>query len=124
MVFSAYWFWDLQPWLTPYVGGGIGPGFVLGDVIRYQPDRTSPCYRNLGSDVTFTPPECLRPDGQPDENAINFDEPDFEDRVPFAVPIINLTLGTRFNLGNHAVLKLEGGFYTYFYAGAALGVQF
>ena len=127
VVFSAYWFWDLQPWLSPYIGGGIGPGFIFGDVIRYQPDRQSPCYQNLGTGgtgIAFTPPECLRPDGQPSEDAIDFDNPEFEDRVPPVVPIVNLTLGLRFNMGDYAVLKLEGGFYTYFFAGAALGVQF
>src|SRR5690554_64209 len=26
LVFSAYWFWDVQDWFAPFVGGGIGPG--------------------------------------------------------------------------------------------------
>ncbi len=123
VVFSAYWFWDVQPWFTPFLGGGIGPGFILGEIVRYQPDRNSACYGNLGG-AQFAPPECFRPDGQPDEDAINFDSPDVEDRVPPVVPMVNLTAGTRFNLGDHFVFKLEAGLYTYLYAGAAIGAQF
>lgn len=124
VVFSAYWFWDVQPWFTPFLGGGIGPGFILGDVVRYQPDRQSACYNNLGGNAGFTPPECFRPDGSPDPDSIDFDQADIEDRVPPVVPMVNLTAGTRFNIGDTFVLKLETGFYSYFFAGAALGAQF
>ncbi|RVU43128.1 hypothetical protein EA187_13010 [Lujinxingia sediminis] len=125
VVFSAYWYWDVQEWFSPFVGGGIGPGIILGDIVRYQPRRNSPCYNNLGGGAgeSFTPPECLTADGEPDPNAIDFDNPEIEDRVPPVVPIINISGGMRFNLGPHAVLKLEAGFYTYVFAGLSLGGQ-
>lgn len=127
VVFSAYWFWNVQPWLTPYLGGGIGPGFLLGDVVRYEPNRQSGCYSDLGygnGDLGFTDPNCLRPDGQPSENAVDYDNPNIDDRIPSVVPIIHLSAGLRFNLDDYAVLKLEAGFYTYLFAGASLGVHF
>ncbi|RAL20293.1 hypothetical protein DL240_18105 [Lujinxingia litoralis] len=124
LVFSAYWYWDVQKWFAPFVGGGLGPGFILGDIVRYEPRRNSPCYNNLGGATeAFTPPECLTADGRPDPNAIDFDNPEVEDRVPPVVPIINVSGGMRFTIADHAVLKLEAGFYTYVFAGLSIGGQ-
>lgn len=123
VVFSAYWFWDVMPWFAPYVGGGIGPGFIMGNITYYQPDRSHICYSDLGRDPGFAPPGCFLPSGEPDPEAINLDRPDIEDRVPPIIPVINVTVGARFTIADHLVLKLEGGFYDYFFAGAAVGAQ-
>lgn len=123
VVFSAYWFWNIQPWFAPYVGGGIGPGFIMGNITYYQPDRSHLCYSDLGQNLSTAPPSCFLPDGEPDPEAINFDQPDIEDRVPPLIPVLNITAGARFTIANHMVLKLEAGFYDYFFAGAAIGAQ-
>lgn len=123
VVFSAYWFWNIQPWFAPYVGGGIGPGFMMGNVTYYQPDRSHLCYTDLGRDPAFAPPGCFLPNGDPDPEAINLDTPEIEDRIPSVIPILNLTAGARFTIADHLVLKLEAGFYDYFFAGAAIGAQ-
>ena len=122
LVFSAYWFWDVADWFAPFVGGGIGPGFILGDVTKAKPRRDSPCYNQLeGVPDVFSAPSCFNASGEIDSNS--FDDPVLEDRVPPLVPMLNVTVGTRFNIGRHAVLKLETGFYTYVYAGMSLGGQ-
>jgi opacity protein-like surface antigen len=126
MVFSAYWFWDVTQWFAPFVGGGIGPGFIMGDITKAKPRRDTACYSQLDQMSGSLPdvlasPACFNASGEVDPNA--FEPPVVENRVPPVVPILNATVGTRFNLGRHGVLKLETGFYTYFYAGMSIGAQ-
>ena len=119
VVFSAYWFWDVTPWFTPFLGGGIGPGFVIGDITYYEPRGA--CESMLGGPDGFAPPECFTPDGDFDEDA--FESPELEDSVPPVVPMINLTAGMRFTIADHAVIKLETGIYPYLFAGLGVGGQ-
>ncbi|MFU8807351.1 MAG: hypothetical protein ACNA8W_26315 [Bradymonadaceae bacterium] len=121
LVFSAYWFWDIQPWFSPFVGGGLGPGLILGDITKAKPRRDSSCYNQLeGAPDVFSAPECFNA-GEPDHS--QFENPVVEDRVPIVIPMLNATVGTRFNIGRHGVLKIETGFYSYFYAGMSIGAQ-
>jgi hypothetical protein len=120
VVFSIYWIWDVEPWFTPFVGGGIGPAFLLGDYTKRNPSAGSQCRAGLASGDE-TPDACFNADGSINEG--QFDAPQPED-LPPVLPIINITGGVRFNIGDYAVLKLETGFYSYFYAGAGVGVQF
>ena len=122
VVFSAYWFWDVQPWLTPFLGGGIGPGFVLGEVGRFEPRSDSDCERGLGGGESFAPETCFGEGGEPDED--QFNDRQIEDGVPSVVPMVNLTAGVRFNIANYGVLKLETGIYPYLFAGVGVGAQF
>ena len=128
IVFSAYWFWDVQPWFTPYLGGGIGPGFIGGDVVRYDPQPNSACESGLGGDEYFAPREECFVDGDPNagprDDAIDESSRDVEDEVPPVVPMINLTAGLRFNIADYGVLKLETGIYPYLFAGLGFGAQF
>lgn len=125
VVFSAYWFWDVQPWFTPFIGGGIGPGFIIDNIQRYEPHPDSACHTGLGGggSATFAPPECFREGGEPDEDAFDFESPDTENDIPPVVPMINLTMGMRFNIQDHGVIKLETGIYPYLFAGIGFGGQ-
>ncbi len=125
VVFSAYWFWDVETWFTPFIGGGLGPGIVINNVERYDPEPGSACYSGLGGsgDATFAPPECFREDGSPDEDSIDFENPTSEDDIPPVVPMVNLTAGLRFNIQNYGVLKIETGIYPYLFAGVGFGGQ-
>ncbi len=124
VVFSSYWFWNVQEWFSPFVGGGIGPGFVLGDILKYKPIPNSPCYNQLsGSQVGYDSPECLNANGEPNAGSFDVANPKIEDSIPKVLPMINISGGARFNLGKHAVLKAELGFYTYVFAGLSLGGQ-
>jgi opacity protein-like surface antigen len=117
LVITSYWFWNPKPWLSPYVGGGIGAGLMLGDVLKYNPKPGSPC-RQPG---VLGPPSCYSQNGEPDL-AADFDAPVKED-IPPVIPVINIVGGVRFNIKKHGVIKLELGFQDYAFAGIAAGGQ-
>jgi len=122
VVFATYWYWDVLPWLSPYLGGGIGAGFVLGDIIEFSPRENSDCRINLGGGASFTPESCFGADGEPDPSQINLDDPERTNIVPI-VPMVHLAVGLRFNIAKYGVLKLEAGINNYVYVGASVGVQ-
>jgi hypothetical protein len=39
------------------------------------------------------------------------------------VPVVNVTMGLRFNIRRRGVVKLEGGLYDYWFVGLSGGVQ-
>ncbi|MEM1349520.1 MAG: hypothetical protein AAGI01_13235 [Myxococcota bacterium] len=122
VVFATYWYWDALPWLSPYFGGGIGAGFVLGDVVEFSPREGSECRVNLGAGASFAPDSCFGADGEPDPTQVNLEDPERSNIVPI-VPMVHLAMGLRFHIAEYAVLKLEAGINNYVYAGASVGVQ-
>ncbi len=119
LVVSGYWYWDVQKWFSPYVGGGIGAGLVMGDIVRYDPVGGSGCTLSNG----FAPNQCFGPNGDPNPDAVDLSSRRVEGSIPPVVPVINLSGGMRFNIGKYGVAKLEVGFYDYFFAGLSLGGQ-
>ena len=117
LVLSSYWFWDVNEWFSPYLGGGIGPALVIGEVNKYNPRPGTPC-RTAG---TYNPPGCVGENGEPDLDA--YFDPAEKENIPPVLPVLNLTLGARFNISKHGVLKLEFGFQNYLFAGIAAGGQ-
>lgn len=115
--FFSRWFWDVEPWFSPFIGLGIGPGIVLGKVTRYNPSPSSQCRRELASGQF--PPPCTA-DGA--DTSSGFDDGKVEG-VPPVVPVIAFGGGVRFNIKEVGMLKLEVGFQDYFYAGLGLGAQ-
>lgn len=128
LVFSGYYYWDVERWFAPYVGGGAGLGLVLGDIVKYSPREDTECQDNLGSGLPGTGPQfgdnpCYDDQGQVDyQNGEKF-EREIEDEVWPIVPVVNVTGGARFNIGRHGVAKLEVGFYNYLFAGVSAGAQ-
>lgn len=123
LVISGYWYWDVEEWFAPYVGGGIGIGMVLGDIYRFKAQSGSACADALGGTSGFAPNECFDDNREPQPDAIDLASKTLEDRVPGVVPVLNLTGGLRFNMGEHAIAKLEVGFYDYFFGGLSIGAQ-
>lgn len=122
---AGYWYWDVEPWFSPYVGGGLGAGLVLGDIVTYEPQEGGDCYGGLGgsgNSGSFAPPSCFEGDGG-DFDRDEFEPPEIEDSVPGVLPVVNLSGGARFNIGENVVAKLELGFQNYFFGGLALGGQ-
>jgi opacity protein-like surface antigen len=125
LVFSGYYYWDVTQWFSPYVGGGLGAAMVLGDVTKFSPRRESNCRDSIGPGGGpgggFGSEQCYNDDGSFDDS--QFEDGEVEDRIPAVVPMVNVTTGTRFNIGKHGVVKLEFGFYNYLFAGLSAGAQ-
>lgn len=121
VTFFTRWFWDVQEWFSPYLGVGIGPGIVFGEILKYNPTGGSTCRQELQAG-DFPPPSCLDENGEPLLDS-QFDAPEEESSVPPLVPVLALAGGLRFNIADYGMFKLEVGFQDYFYASAGLGVQ-
>lgn len=125
LTFISHWSWHPKPWITPYVGGGLGVGLVRGDIIQYNARQGSSCSSNLGKGGgAFAPPECFTSDGGPNPDQIDVDQPEVKDDIPPVLPVLHISGGARFHIGERAVLNLEVGVNNYVYAGLALGAQF
>lgn len=122
-VFASYWIWDPKPWISPYVGGGIGAGVVIGGLTKYQVRAGSQCAQDIesGSDP-LRPPSCFDGSGEPTDQAIDRGDPEVEDLLPI-VPILHAAAGLRFNIADHGVIKLEVGLNDYIYGGISVGGQ-
>lgn len=123
LVFASYWNWAPTPWLTPYVGGGIGVGVLLGDIVRYDPVDNGACEQGLGQDPNqFAPDVCFGADGGADPGQVELGRPESGLPIP-VIPVVHAAGGVRFNIAEHAVLRLELGVNNYLYAGASIGAQ-
>jgi hypothetical protein len=88
--------------LSYLVGGGLGVGGLLGQVDRWGPDLNgNPAYK-------------LYLDGV---------EP-ADKKIPRVYPMVDINMALRFNFGDRAVLRIEGGIHTLLYWGGTLGIMF
>ena len=106
---SIYWYTDLAKEVAIYYGAGLGLGILLGDLHK--------------TDIDY---ECAKEEGRNSVNIGDCPTQSYaprkkEDDVPPVVPLINVTLGFKFTIADHFVIKLEGGFKGYFFGGLALG---
>jgi hypothetical protein len=95
-------------WFSFLVGAGLGVGFRVGELQEWRPGDTEgmcgylqTAYERAGS--------C---------------EPDQIVEVPGAIPIIDVNVGPKFNFGDRASLRIEGGLHDLPYFGGTLGVVF
>lgn len=124
MVFTTHWYWDPWEWLSPYVGVGIGAGYLAGaGITEYNPVNGSDCDRKRGQGEEFTPSECYAADGSPDPSQVDLSSAKPAERVPPVVPVLHVSGGLRFNIYRHGVVKLEVGVNDYTYVGLSLGGQ-
>jgi hypothetical protein len=87
--------------LSFLAGGGIGMGVLMGRLDTWSPDGDgNPAYKRWL-------------DGLP---------PDSDKRVPRVYPMVDITGGLRFNLGDRVMVRAEGGLHTMLYYGTSLGV--
>ncbi|MFB6265353.1 MAG: hypothetical protein ABEL76_17270 [Bradymonadaceae bacterium] len=123
LVFSGYWFWDVNHWFSPYVGGGLGLGVLFNNVERFEPKPRSNCKRNLGEPGGGFGGDACFSGGQNPRKSDEFQKPDPEDDIWPVAPVINITGGARFNIKEHGVIKVEVGFYDYVFAGISGGAR-
>lgn len=122
--FSSAWYWELKPWISPYMGAGIGIGVPMGDILKYRPRQGSSCRAKLGSgDEPFRPPECFDANGDPRADQIDLDNPEDDGNFLPVLPMVQAMAGVRFNIYDYGIIKLELGLHDYLYAGTSVGVQ-
>ncbi len=123
-VFTTYWYWDPAEWLSPYLGVGIGAGYLAGEGINdYKPVEGSACDVDRGKGESFTPEACYGADGELDPAQVDVSSRRPADRIPPVVPVLHVAGGLRFNIYKYGVLKLEVGVNNYTYVGLSLGGQ-
>lgn len=120
VTFETRWFWRPQPWLSPYLGVSIGPGFVLGEVRKRNPGPGTDCRAALEAG-TFDPDECRDASGEIDLD--KFEAGERETTIPPIVPVLGAVAGLRFNVADYVAIKVEMGFQDYFFLGLGLGAQ-
>ena len=123
LVFSGYYYWDVGEWFSPYIGGGLGLGAVFGDVTKYNPKQNTSCRNNLGEPGGYNGEACFNQGETDPSESDQFQSGEIEDRVWPVIPMVNVTTGARFNIGDHGVVKAEFGFYDYLFVGVSGGAQ-
>jgi hypothetical protein len=111
-----------QPWLSFLFGGGLGVGFVTGQLVDWKPGQLATndpdCQLgdgSLASPITATSYE-RNEAGCGDDGPLD---------LPMSVwPMVDVNVGVRFTFSDRANLRLEGGLHDLFYVGMAAGVVF
>lgn len=103
---------EAQPWLSFLVGGGLGLGIVTGQLTQWSP----------GGFADNTEPDCLPSDAAYVRKDVCAD--DGPKRIPGVLPMVDISAGVRFNFGDSANLRIEGGLHDLIYGGVAMGVVF
>lgn len=99
-------------WLSLLFGGGLGIGFVTGELEQWHP----------GSNPDNTELDCL-PDA-PSYERKDQCAPDGEKRFPTVLPIVDLTGSARVNFADKANVRVDFGVHDMFYVGGAMGGVF
>ena len=92
------------------VGAGLGVAIVTGRLEQWD----SQIDEETGDVIAAY--EWVAQDPEP--------EPDGTFNIPPALPILDVTLGTRFLIKDHWSIRLEGGLHNFLYTGASLGYVF
>jgi hypothetical protein len=101
------WHYDFTEWIALRYGGGVGLGFVSGNIYRGLSGPPSGCTKATVDDLTVCNRSYL---GAPARFA--------EDLSSYRVlPVVSVLLGLRFRVHRHAVITLEGGFHDAFFFG-------
>ena len=101
------------PWLSFLFGGGLGLGFVLGDLTSWGPG---------GSQDNGTAAGCLTE--APAYTRKDFCEDDGPKSMPSVLPVVDVTVSTRFHFGDQANLRIDMGLHNMLYVGTAFGAVF
>ncbi len=105
------------PWLSFLFGAGVGAGIKIGELKEWQPGEPDDSGNNTEWDCGVAPsPAYVRHESCADDGYIE---------TPPAVPYLDVNLGPRFNIGDRATLRLEGGVHAFLpYGGGTVGIVF
>ena len=102
----------IRQWLDFLVGGGLGLGFVTGELTTWL----------SGGNSDIVDPTCLGTSAAYERQAVCQD--DGPARVPGLSPVVDLTASARFHFADQGTLRIDAGFHNALYVGTAMGVVF
>lgn len=106
-------------WLSFMFGAGIGVAIKTGNLIEWEPGEPE------GTPNADNADQACGPDSPAYERALELGcADDGPVRVPTVLPILDVNLGVRFNINDHAGIRLEGGVHDLPYAGGSVGITF
>ena len=104
-------------WLSFLFGAGLGASIKIGELKEWQPGEPDDSGNNTEWDCGVAPtPSYVRHASCADDGYIE---------TPPAVPYLDVNLGPRFNIGDRATIRLEGGVHAFLpYGGGTVGIVF
>ncbi len=107
-------------WFSVMFGAGIGIAIKTGNLVEWDPGEPA------GSSGADNTEQDCGPDSPAYERALELqcanDGP--LAGVPPVLPILDVNLGVRFNVNDHASIRVEGGLHDMLYLGGSLGITF
>ena len=100
------------PWMSFIFGGGLGLGFVLGEMTSWGPGGSLDSTSNA---CLSEAPAYTRKDSCPDDGPKD---------MPAVLPVVDVTASTRFHFGDQANLRIDVGLHNMLYVGTAFGAVF
>lgn len=104
---------DKSVWLGLGLGGGLGAGYVTGDLTYWHPGSVSAA-------LQADPANSCEP-GSPAYVRHSICEPDGTKEFPRFLPVVDITMSAKLNFANRAHIRVDGGFHNLLYYGAAVG---
>lgn len=107
------------PWFSVVFGAGLGVAIKTGNLVKWLP----------GGDENSADPTCGS-DAPAYQRALGLEEGGDEcahdgiKDIPTVLPVLDINLGVRFNINDHASIRLEGGLHDLPYAGGSVGITF
>ena len=112
-------------WFSVMVGAGLGIGIKTGQLVEWEPGEDPSDGNSDNIDVecgTAGSPAYTRA-GSIDDGGLGCED-DGAVKVPSVIPVVDVNLGIRFNINDHASIRLEAGLHDLIYGGAAVGITF
>jgi hypothetical protein len=100
------------PWWSFVFGGGLGLGVLLGDLTTWGPGAS---VNNQNDGCFTTSPAYIRKDNCAEDGT---------KRIPKVLPVVDMTVSSRFHFGDQANLRVDLGLHNMLYIGTAFGAVY
>jgi len=99
-------------WWSFVFGGGVGLGVMLGDLTTWGPGSSE---ANRNGACLPESPAYIRKDTCAEDGS---------KKIPAVLPVVDITMSSRFHFGDQATLRLDAGVHNMLYLGTAFGAVF
>ena len=103
---------DATDWWSFVFGGGVGLGVMTGELTRWGPGGSQ---ATRDGDCLPESPAYTRKDACPEDGSTD---------VPRVLPMVDVTVSSKFHFGDQASLRLDAGLHNMLYLGTAFGAVF